>query len=279
LSVPVRIYGYVKTSFKGGDPASVLKFPFTLIKAVLFTVLELIHCVFFIWDYSNFWYCRDVALDYGPLPVLFLKALRRPLLESVPWTKHNEAFKQFVMNGTFEGDSINFSDIDDSLSQEDILMWHDIDFRMTKALLNVSNNDKVSFHLKYEWGNQNWGDCKGRVFIKAGDAAGEEWVAVGKTVDYEDYQGDKHKIEISDRPTIEKILRTKKLQFGYRVGGGGGHTLYIKRAEFKVKVEKRAQVEAMEMGVKVGEVEDLPLAVAEAVPFVVPFAVASAVAS
>merc|ERR1719359_1610564 len=73
--------------------------------------------------------------------------------------------------------------------------------------------------LTAEWHDQGWGNRKGMVF---GRTAGGAWHPLARSA----------ALHTTARLTVQlpPSLRGRRVQFGYRVGGGGGHSLSIEGA-------------------------------------------------
>merc|ERR1719456_1646020 len=73
--------------------------------------------------------------------------------------------------------------------------------------------------LTCHWHDQGWGNRKGMVFART---AGGSWHPLSRSV----------APHATARLTVQlpPSLRGRRVQFGYRVGGGGGHSLSIKGA-------------------------------------------------
>merc|ERR1719409_826140 len=73
--------------------------------------------------------------------------------------------------------------------------------------------------LTCRWHDQGWGNRKGMVFART---AGGAWHPLSRSV----------APHATARLTVQlpPSLRGRRVQFGYRVGGGGGHSLSIERA-------------------------------------------------
>ena len=73
--------------------------------------------------------------------------------------------------------------------------------------------------LKCHWHDQGWGNRKGMVFART---TGGAWHPLSRSV----------APHATARLTVQlpPSLRGRRVQFGYRVGGGGGHSLSIKGA-------------------------------------------------
>merc|ERR1719456_539204 len=73
--------------------------------------------------------------------------------------------------------------------------------------------------LTCHWHDQGWGNRKGMVFART---AGGSWHPLSRSV----------APHATARLTVQlpPSLRGRRVQFGYRVGGGGGHSLSIERA-------------------------------------------------
>ena len=83
-----------------------------------------------------------------------------------------------------------------------------------------------SFTLRFNWRDQGWGNHKGRIFYRSGDSgwlnlgllAGHTWSSQVKTI-------------FSTSPADFDVA---PLEFGYVVGGGGGHSLHINNASLSI---------------------------------------------
>ena len=95
-------------------------------------------------------------------------------------------------------------------------------YSSTDAIVNWFSTDPISddiesFTLNMRWVDQGWGNRKGRIYYRSGDSgwtnlgvlAGHRWSFVNRTVSSSVFDFD-----------------PGPLQFGYRVGGGGGHDLF-----------------------------------------------------
>ena len=80
--------------------------------------------------------------------------------------------------------------------------------------------------LKCHWHDQGWGNRKGMVFART---AGGAWHPLSRSV----------APHATARLTVQlpPSLRGRRVQFGYRVGGGGGHSLSIKGAVVQLDTE------------------------------------------
>merc|ERR1719399_280967 len=80
--------------------------------------------------------------------------------------------------------------------------------------------------LSCRWHDQGWGNRKGMVF---GRTAGGAWHPLARSV----------APHATARLTVQlpPSLRGRRVQFGYRVGGGGGHSLSIKGAVVQLDTE------------------------------------------
>merc|ERR1719262_1373529 len=80
--------------------------------------------------------------------------------------------------------------------------------------------------LTAEWHDQGWGNRKGMVFART---TGGAWHPLARSV----------APHATARLTVQlpPSLRGRRVQFGYRVGGGGGHSLSIKGAVVQLDTE------------------------------------------
>ena len=101
----------------------------------------------------------------------------------------------------------------------------------TDAVVNwfstsVIADEIASFTLNIRWRDQGWGNRKGRIVYRSGDSgwqdlgllAGHFWSNQSRTI---------NSISPDD-------FDVAPLEFGYVVGGGGGHRLYIRNANLTV---------------------------------------------
>ena len=107
--------------------------------------------------------------------------------------------------------------VSSSKQSDEPQLWHTID--TTKA---------TAATLTCTWHDQGYGNRKGMVFARK---AGGQWVALSTS------------IAPHDPARLSVAIPTKelggKLEFAYRVGGGGGHSLSIESAAVKVDGEGR----------------------------------------
>merc|ERR1719262_928525 len=114
------------------------------------------------------------------------------------------------------GNSIRLSDVHDSLPSS----------RSTCHIKPWGSEIEGATGLTAGWHDQGWGNRKGMVFART---AGGAWHPLSRSV----------APHATARLTVQlpPSLRGRRVQFGYRVGGGGGHSLSIKGAVVQLDTE------------------------------------------
>ena len=107
------------------------------------------------------------------------------------------------------GNSIRLNDVHDSLPSS----------RSTCYIKPWGREIEGASGLTAEWHDQGWGNRKGMVFARTG---GGTWHALSRNV----APHATARLAVQLPPS----LRGRRVQFGYRVGGGGGHSLSIEGA-------------------------------------------------
>jgi len=110
---------------------------------------------------------------------------------------------------SLRGNAIRLSDVHDSLPSS----------RSTCHIKPWGREIEGATGLTAEWHDQGWGNRKGMVF---GRTAGGAWHPLARSV--------APHATATLAVQLPPSLRGRRIQFGYRVGGGGGHSLSIKRA-------------------------------------------------
>lgn len=111
----------------------------------------------------------------------------------------------------------NLSDVKDKTRSDSIIPWFST---------GIITEEVKSFTLNFDWKDQGWGNFKGRIYYNSGDSgwldlgllAKHHWKDISKTIVSSSY---------SD-------FDVAPLNFGYVVGGGGGHKLYIEDATLSI---------------------------------------------
>ncbi len=91
---------------------------------------------------------------------------------------------------------------------------------------DVITDEVESFTLNFNWRDQGWGNRKGRIYYSSGDSgwqylgvlAEHTWTSISKTI----------------FSTSAADFDVAPINFGYVVGGGGGHRLYIRNASLSI---------------------------------------------
>merc|ERR1719420_1120907 len=114
------------------------------------------------------------------------------------------------------GNAIRLSDVHDSLHRS----------TSTCYIKPWGREIEGATGLTAEWHDQGWGNRKGMVF---GRTTGGAWHPLARSV----------APHATARLTVQlpPSLRGRRVQFGYRVGGGGGHSLSIKGAVVQLDTE------------------------------------------
>ncbi len=86
---------------------------------------------------------------------------------------------------------------------------------------NIDQNIE-SFTLSMRWRDQGWGNRKGRIYYRT-DTSG--WQNLGILAQH---------YWTNPVVTVLNHFDTSRLHFGYVVGGGGGHRLFIRNAKLSV---------------------------------------------
>jgi len=99
----------------------------------------------------------------------------------------------------------------------------------------VMNQKVRSITMTFEWVDQGYGNRKGQVWI---DLVRSGEVIENSLHDFPnlaDHQMKSEEIKISNHPVVDRIRKGDILKFMVNVGGGGGHSLFIK--DFNAKLE------------------------------------------
>ena len=123
--------------------------------------------------------------------------------------RSNNASAQRGNSASMRGNAIRLSDVHDSLPSS----------RSTCHIKPWGREIEGATGLTAEWHDQGWGNRKGMVF---GRTAGGAWHPLARSV----APHATARLAVQLPPS----LRGRRVQFGYRVGGGGGHSLSIRGA-------------------------------------------------
>merc|ERR1719482_1624619 len=117
---------------------------------------------------------------------------------------------------SLRGNAIRLSDVHDSLPSS----------RSTCHIKPWGSEIEGATGLTAGWHDQGWGNRKGMVFART---AGGAWHPLARSA----------APHATARLTVQlpPSLRGRRVQFGYRVGGGGGHSLSIKGAVVQLDTE------------------------------------------
>ena len=113
--------------------------------------------------------------------------------------------------------SYNPTDINSSYASNSVQDWFDVEI----------SNQFESFDLSFNWGDQGWGNRKGRLYYSI---SGENWIDFGLLAEHSFTDQlvsiTRNELAFFDQPTT--------LKFGYVVGGGGGHRLNVNNINLAV---------------------------------------------
>merc|ERR1719420_2472787 len=123
--------------------------------------------------------------------------------------RSNNASAQRGNSASMRGNAIRLSDVHDSLPSS----------RSTCHIKPWGREIEGATGLTAEWHDQGWGNRKGMVFART---TGGAWHPLARSV----------APHAAARLAVQlpPALRGRRIQFGYRVGGGGGHSLSIEGA-------------------------------------------------
>lgn len=124
-----------------------------------------------------------------------------------------------------------------------------VDTIYTWCAFQLNAGDQISrgSRLKLKWKDQGWGNKKGRVYVRLNP--GTQWIDVFKKRACETgYRSCGYELVEAVLPSqiTSPITKSTKLEFGYKVGGGGGHKLFMKEAYLKSNIDVSVSLVATE---------------------------------
>jgi hypothetical protein len=145
------------------------------------------------------------------------------------------------MQDAFAKTATRLPDVRDGTGSDAVLSWGD----EIEAVTTFSCS----------WNDQGWGNRKGMIFAKTSEG---EWTPLSANAA-------PHASERLDVMMPEQLSRAR-LQFGYRVGGGGGHALMITNAVINGAPETQTDISDAIGGMSIAPVSSAALASAPSTP-------------
>jgi hypothetical protein len=111
----------------------------------------------------------------------------------------------------------DLADVNSTVASNSIKDWFSVEI----------SNDFDFFTLAFSWKDQGWGNRKGKLFY---NLSGTGWISLGLLAGHAFTD---HMITLT-RSQLASFTQATTLNFGYRVGGGGGHSLQVNNATLAV---------------------------------------------
>jgi hypothetical protein len=217
------------------DVFNPIMFPLEFLNAIYESLLFILWTLVSVWDYGFLWESTDLN-QFNPEVTRVGKFHRQSILKPFPWPQ-DEIYKQFLVTGIFSGNMVKLPPMNSKDSTDDIKQWTVIDLRGTQSLMEVGELEEVTFVLTFKWKDQGWGGTKGHLFLQEEESPKIEWVSISDKFAPKDKENTEMRLSTTE-PNVLRALHKKRLVLGYRVGGGGGHELYVWNVVLTVEVKR-----------------------------------------
>ncbi|KGJ89178.1 PEP-CTERM sorting domain-containing protein [Colwellia psychrerythraea] len=111
----------------------------------------------------------------------------------------------------------DLADVNSGVSSNSVKDWFSLEI----------SNEFDFFTLSFNWKDQGWGNRKGKLFYNLSDTG---WISFGLLAEHVFTE----QMVTITRSQLASFTQAATLNFGYRVGGGGGHRLQVNNATLAV---------------------------------------------